>query len=239
MPPELTPTPTPTVAPDIAPQGSSLYDQLMADVLSILAILASTGLAFLSFYLKQKLSSIEEFVHNVSHKGQLPEEETERVNQILAQLAVIYEADRVTLGVFHNGVIGSQGAHYNKVEITAGYSAPGVIKLPELGKDVEASTIMDDFGTMWKEGKELFLDKSSAHHSCALYMTRRDIFHLWNKVLFVGNLDVGILSMHWCAPLEKLPVPPETSRGERLAKELIGELTSIIYSAKERKRILG
>lgn len=236
MPPELTTT---TIAPEPGHEDVGVYDQLVTDVMSLLALAASTGIALLSFYLRKKLHIIEDFIRRDSTDGKLPEEEMERVNQILAQLAIIYEADRVTLGVFHNGVIGAQGAHYDKVEITAGYSAPGVIKLPELGKDVEASTIMDDFGTMWKEGKELFLDKASAHHSCALYMTRRDIFHLWNKVLFVGNLDVGILSMHWCAPQEKLPVPPETSRGQRLAQDLLGELTSIIYSAKERNRILG
>lgn len=229
-------------SPSQDPLVIKLYEQLSSDLFSLLAITASATMVWVTGKLKGKINEISSRLEKQEDGflDILPEDEVARIREILAQLAILYDADRVTLGVFHNGVIGAKGAHYDKVAILASYSSPGIIPLPELNKDVNACTLMEDFQPMLEnEPKELFLDKAEAPYPCSLYMTRRDIFHLWNVFLTREHIDLGVISVHWCSGYDELPLPPPGTRGDRKAKDLIDEITSIIQMSKNRKRLLG
>jgi hypothetical protein len=227
--------------PDGISFGLPLSDQFYADALSLLYISLSSLLVWGVAKLRAKVVKLSKVVENSGVIDDiLPKEEIARIKEILAQLAIIYDADRVTLGVLHNGVIGSTGAHYDKMAIVAGYSSPGIIPLPEIAKDINVTTIMSELKPLSVgDQDELFLKREDAPSSCSLYMARRDIFHLWNKLLSIGNIEVGVISFHWCSNLETLPFPPPDSKGDVKSQELIKEIVSIIRLYKERRKILG
>lgn len=199
------------------------------------------GTIWNNFHLNKKIKALAAKVAKDEEKEILDPKDLERVGQILAQLSILSGSDRVTLGVFHNGVIGKKGATYDKVAILSGYCNPGIIPLPELGSDVKAESLMKDFQPLWKDEqrKEIILHKDTAEPSCKLYLNRRDIHHLNNKILSTEYLEVGILSYHWCSTYGELPLPEEGSRAESDLKELENEIISIIQSNKDRQRILG
>lgn len=232
----------PTQPPAPVTPNIPLWEGIKFEVLSALSLAASAGVLYLSKNLKSKVEELKERMDK-DDADILPPSEIERVKDILAQISILTDADRVTLGVFHNGVIGAKGAQYDKVAILAGYCSPGVMPLPELDKDVKAENLMEDLSLLWnKEGnKFIFLSRKDAPDSCSLYMSRRDISHLYNMILSVGNIEIAVLSLHWCSsvPESGAPIPPSDSRGDQRFKDLTRELVSIVQSSKDGERILG
>lgn len=237
----------PIILQDPAPPSSvevnnPLLDSALVEIVSLVSLTASAGVLWFARSLREKMAILSKRVEGKEMLDILPEHEIGRVKDILAQLSILTDADRVTLGVFHNGVIGAKGAHYDKVVILEGYNAPGVLPLPELHKDVKAENLMEDLNPLWnKEDQSLLLSKGDAPASCSLYMSRRDIAHLYNKLLTTGNIEIGVISFHWCSSYMagEVPFPPPDSRGHRKFQELTGELLSIIQANKDRKHILG
>ena len=220
-----------------APARVQITDGIITEVIGIVSILASGGLLWLVRGLKSKLKELSDRVPQDHENSLLPPEEIRRVQDILAQVSILTGADRVTLGVFYNGVIGADGAHYDKLSILVGYCHPGVIPLPEMHKSIKATTLMNDLKPLFQattDGKNLIIDKETAPSSCSLYMSRRDIYRLHNNLLKVNNLEVGVISIHWCSRVEGDPVEPVREK----IKELFTEVKAIIQSSRDKKRIL-
>lgn len=220
-----------------------LYEQFATEAISAISLVVTAGFAVLVSHLRKKLKILSEKVGGVEENVVdriIPPEEVKRLKEIFAQLAILYDADRVSLGVFHNGVIGARGARYEKIAIIEGYNSPGVIPLPEASKDVYATAIMNDFKPLWEGegGKELIISRVKAPSSCTHYMSRRDIFHMWNIILCKDNIDIGMISIHWCSSQEKLPLPEKGSKSYIKAERLKQEITSIIQINKLRNKVI-
>ncbi len=183
------------------------YELISSEVISILSIILPATIVWASRSLRAYLKRPREI---------LPRDEIKRVSQLLAQLAYIYQSDRVALGVFHNGVIGAEGAHYEKFTVIEAYSAPGITPLPELKKTVFINEV-----PFKSEG---IISRSSGQYK--LYMSRRDIFYLKTISLSLGDIEIGIISIHWCSNLPSAPnIPPDN-------RDIEEEIISIIQSAR-------
>lgn len=225
--------------PAHAPLVSPVTKALATEIVAVISMVVTLGIAYFSRNLSEKVRSLSTKIDK-KEEELVPPAEVARIREILAQLAIITDADRVTLGVLHNGVIGAKGAHYDKVKILAGYSAPGVLPLPELYKDVKADNLMEDLMPLLGQQGSLQLSKKTAPANCALYMSRRDISNLRNMLLTSGNIDIAVLSFHWCSSAhEEEAFPPTGSRGDGRFNDLISEILYIIQASKDRKRILG
>ena len=211
-----------------------ISDGVLTEIFSLLSIAASAGILWITRGLSSKLKDLAKKVEVEEEELLIPQEELERVKEILAQISILTEADRVTLGVFHNGVIGATGAHYDKLAVLAGYCQPGVLPLPELYKDIEANTLMNDLTPLFENSVDLEITRETAPRSCGLYMSRRDIHKLHNRLLKVGNLEIGVLSIHWCSP-----VIQACNQHDNKIKSLMEEITSIIQASRDKKRILN
>lgn len=221
------------------------YQEMLSLLLSsALPLMGATAVFVINKLIKEhknNLSDLKKFLEGKEDKETLiANEDLSRIKDILSQVAFICDADRVTLGVFHNGIIGSRGVVFDKITIIAGYTSPGILKLPELGKEISASVFLREQGRGVNfTNTPRILSKNDVNPTCQLYFTRRDIDRLFNIRLSLGNLDLGVISIHWCgcAPIDMLP--PENSRGYIKMEELKKEIISIIKTARDRDIFIG
>lgn len=237
--------PSTTPPNPLAEQARQQFADAFTLLISTIIPVAGTAIVLLvKNILKENgkmIANIQKKLDGDNESSLLPKSDMKRIEDILAQIAIICDSDRVTLGVFHNGVIGTSKVDFDKVAIISGYTSPGVMPLEELGRDVPAANLMGDLELLWnQEGTEdLLLRKDHASPKCRLYFTRRDIGTLYNVKLSLGNIEMGVISIHWCGCAPEYPLPPEGSRGERKMKELQLEVLSIIQATRDREKILG
>lgn len=165
----------------------------------------------------------------------VPTKEVDRIEEVLSQLAIICEADRVSLGMFHNGLIGIRGAHYERMCVLAGYSAPGVKPLPELNKDIRAEALIQELTPLFDKGGDLKLFREEVPEGCSLYLQRRDIHSMWNRILYCGNIETAVISFHWCRELSELPIPKKGCHGDKMLEGLISELEVILRTTRQEE----
>jgi hypothetical protein len=144
------------------------------------------------------------------------------VQDILRQLACACKADRVTLGVFHNGQLGMTGTHYTKMCVLGGYNAPGIPALKEIGRDIQSEVLISELRPLFESEGEIVLSRTEAPEECKRYLEKRDIHALWNRILYCGGRETAIISFHWCGG-KKATLPP-------LGSELEGKVFSLLES---------
>lgn len=196
-------------------------------LLSILFAVAIKGI-------RDSKSKLERVLHGINilkseyDKSILPYEYVKRLDQIMAQIAIMGDYDRVVLGVFHNGVVGAKYSKFEKLAIVCSYAVSGIEELPELGKDVNISDIKLDIEALKKDGNNYckISGKNLTDYdtNCYLYLKNRNIFQIENFLLCRDNLDLGILSLHYCtSAIRKIP-----DESMQVINDLIKEVESII-----------
>lgn len=132
----------------------------------------------------------------------LPETYLKRIDQILAQIAILGRYDRVVLGVFHNGVVGTRYSKFEKIAILSCYVVSGVEELPEMGKDLNIEDIDIDIEYLRENNNfhttdiDRLLRESDSN--VYMYLKNRNIQILQNELLTRKGLDLGVLSCHHC-----------------------------------------
>ena len=128
----------------------------------------------------------------------LPPRERRRIQDLLAQAAVLTGADRVVLGVFHNGSISFDGLHFTHLAIPFCYEHPSMAALPEFLRDIPVSSIMRELEAIWKNpGNEFIARASESTDSCRYYLETRGIEQLVFRSKGFKGFDVVIMGYHW------------------------------------------
>lgn len=216
--------------------------------LSILGLVVSAGISITLKTLSKNKKNIEKIISKLNYIEQtgedeiLPAEYIKRINQIMAQIGILGEYDRVVLGILHNGVVGSRysGSRYSKFEkiaILCSYTVSGIEELPEFGKDLDLSIIDADLTLLKENDNNLCVDTrqtDSLDSKCFIYLKERNIQNMQNILLNKNDLDLGILSLQRCSG--KSVVVNDDRK--KTIEELINEVSSIIdVYAKTNKKI--
>lgn len=197
--------------PSQQPSQQPLIDPaVMVELSGLLTTAVSVGLAVAIAHLNRQLKKIGQ------HQGPR-REHNRRALDLLAQLAVLSGADRVVLGILHNGSIGLRGMEFHKLHILYAYEALGVSPLPELGKDIPVQTIMELRNLLDSPDGTYEIFAENAQNGCKQYLDSRGISCIRNELLSIGGVPIGILSKHYCY---SDPVPPEPKREYDLLSEL-------------------
>ena len=127
-----------------------------------------------------------------------PIEEERRLNNILAQMGIITGADRVTLAAFHNGAVDNEGYHLQKLSTVNTYSAPNTPTIDPI-KDMPIGRIMGEIENLLRVGGWYHkkIDDPNIPAICRSLMTEWGVDKTVNRMVKVGNLPIGILSVHY------------------------------------------
>lgn len=212
------------------------FIEILADSgVEILVILVSLFFGLLSKIVISQKKKVEEIAEKLTDKFTeskqekiIPKEYLKRLDQLCSQLAILGDYDRVVIGILHNGVIGVRCSLYHKINIISAYTVSGISDLPEYGKTFNISDIKLDLADIKENGGELVYDVgdgSQLSTKCYMYFKKRRITKLKNKLLSVGNLDLGVLALQYCSDQQE----NIDEKSERKINEIIQEITSIIH----------
>jgi hypothetical protein len=173
-----------------------------------------------------------------------PIEEERRLNNLLAQIGVITHASRVVLAAFHNGDIDSCGYHLTKLSTINSYTAPGKLPMTVPIRDLPVGRIMFELeellaaqGSCWSHVQ--YRDDLPA--PCRDHLRKNNINSMWNRLVRVGNLPIGILSLQYDDSERRRPPlreEPHTHLLEQLYDEVAGIMRRRIVHPGPVKRLL-
>lgn len=132
----------------------------------------------------------------------LPIEEEHRLNQLLAQIALITNADRVLLCAFHNGEIDANGFHLAKLSTINSYLAPNATPMRKPIQNLPVDKIVVEIEAMIKAEKTedpwvtIKIDPSFPQ-PCIDHLRNDKIATMINRLVRAGNLPIGILSIQY------------------------------------------
>lgn len=127
-----------------------------------------------------------------------PIEEERKLNNILAQIGILSGASRVILAAFHNGALDADGYHLQKLSTVNTYTAPSHIPMQCPIKDLPIGRIMFEIEEMLKTPDWVITRYSEdLPQPCKDHLTRNGIYKMANKLIRVGNLPIGILSLQY------------------------------------------
>ena len=129
-----------------------------------------------------------------------PVEEERKLGCILAQVGLITKASRVILTAFHNGQITNYGYHLTKVSTINNYVAPGASPMAKPIRDLPLGRIMYELEELMRaKDKEytvtVFHDELP--QPCKDHLTSNQIGRMYNRLVRIGNLPIGILSVQY------------------------------------------
>ena len=192
----------------------------LTDVVAGLSVLVSS----VSVVLWRRAIATIRNLHDQAPERLLPRERNQ-AQLLLAQLALLYGADRASLGLFHNGTLDLSGFHLQRLTVAASYTKPGIAPLPEIGRAVPLAGV-PELADLWQaEGgvQTLGFDETQPP-GCREYLRRRGITCLQNRLLLAGQVAVAIVSLHWCnqdcSAIANAPLTPQ-------AQQLFDELQTI------------
>ncbi|WP_338442371.1 hypothetical protein VZG28_05200 [Synechococcus elongatus IITB4] len=167
--------------------GRALFDYSSALVISGAIAIAAAAQQFKEKREKQRISL-----------EILPPRERRRVQDLLAQMAVLIGADRVVLGIFHNGSISFDGLHFSHLAIPFCYEHPSMPLLPELMRDIPVGSVMRELEAIWKTPDNEFVARADEVESpCRYYLETRGIKQLVFRSRGLKGVDVLIFGYHW------------------------------------------
>lgn len=129
-----------------------------------------------------------------------PVEEERKLTNILAQIGIITGASRVVLAAFHNGALDSDGYHLQKLSTVNTYTAPGKLPMANPIKDLPIGRIMFEIEDMLKAGDKGWVVTryaDSLPQPCKDHLLKNNIYKMANRLVRVGNLPIGILSLQY------------------------------------------
>ena len=128
----------------------------------------------------------------------IPVDEERRLDTILAQIGVITGASRVVLAAFHNGALDSDGYHLQKLSTINTYVREGELPMATQIKNLPIARITYELELMlkasdWHEIKY----KEDMPDGCKAHMNRNNMACMHNRLIRVGNLPIGIISLQY------------------------------------------
>lgn len=161
-----------------------------------------------------------------------PVEEERALNDLLAQIALLSGASRVLLCAFHNGHIDPGGYHLTKISTVNSYLAEGYMPMAEAIRDMPMGRVMTeieqmlaahDSGMHWV----VTVDGPDLPLPCRDHLQRNGIVMMYNRLVKVGNLPIGILSIHYCEENPSSPLIPGAT-SSRLVEGLYDRISGIM-----------
>lgn len=166
-----------------------------------------------------------------------PVQEERRLTNILAQIGIITKCSRVVLAAFHNGALDSAGYHLQKLSTINTYTAPNESPIAYPIRDLPIGRIMTEVEAMLdaNDWVEIVYDESLPQ-PCKDHLMNNDIYVMSNKLVMVGNLPIGILSIQYSQRYHG-SVKPGLSHMHPQYKPLLDELYSEISMIMRRRVI--
>lgn len=128
----------------------------------------------------------------------IPVEEEKRLNTILAQIGVITGASKVILAAFHNGALDSDGYHLQKVSTINTYVREGEMPMETPIKNLPITKIAYELELMTKAADwHEIRYQDDMPDACKTHMIKNHMACMHNRLIRVGNLPIGILSLQY------------------------------------------
>lgn len=164
-----------------------------------------------------------------------PIEEERKLNNLLAQVGVITNASRVVLAAFHNGAIDSAGYHLTKLSTINSYTAPGRLPMTVPIRDLPVGRIMVELEMLLDPAADCWCVteyREDLPAPCLDHLLRNGIHRMYNRLVRVGNLPIGILSLQYDSSERRCP-PLSSEPHARQLEDLYSEVAVIM-----RRRII-
>lgn len=165
-----------------------------------------------------------------------PVEEERRLNSVLAQIGLITNASRVVLCAMHNGAIDNDGYHLTKLSTINSYTAPGKLPMAVPIRDLPVGRIMLEIESLLHpdspDGWVLTEYSDDLPDPCKDHLRRNRIHKMWNKMILVNRLPIGILSLQYDETERRRPPVREEPYTE-LLENLYDQISEIM-----RRRII-
>jgi hypothetical protein len=153
-----------------------------------------------------------------------PVEEERLLGVLVTQIGGLAQASRVMLGAFHNSTVDETGYHYTRITAVNTYLAPGVKPMQDQVVNLPLGRIMLELEAMIRSEDQwvhFTLGNPDVQIGCRNYLERNDIYCISSRLIRVGNLPIGILSVQWDHPipvgdLVSEALPPHSDFGGRL-----------------------
>lgn len=160
-----------------------------------------------------------------------PQAEEDRIKEILPQIGILAAAHRVVFVSFHNGSLDSNGYHLQKITAIHTYLAPGAPAMTKPIRNLPIEKIMYELVELFKSptGWSTIQKSPDLPPSCRAHLDLNFIYRMHNRLLKIGNLPIGILSIQYTDNLKD----PELSDSELISplmEDLIASLTFILQS---------
>lgn len=127
-----------------------------------------------------------------------PIQEERRLTNILAQIGIVTKSSRVVLAAFHNGALDNAGYHLQKLSTVNAYTAPGNVPMSFPIRDLPIGRIMFEIEEMLKTDDWVCVRYSEdLPQPCKDHLIKNDIQRMCNRLVKVGNLPIGILSLQY------------------------------------------
>lgn len=164
-----------------------------------------------------------------------PIEEERRLNNLLAQVGVITQASRVVLTAFHNGEIDNAGYHLTKLSTINTYTASGSLPMAVPIRDLPVGRIMFEIEQLLDLKDEIWSRTEYTEdlpQPCKDHLLKNNISVMYNRLVYVGKLPIGILSIQFDRGERRWPSMSDPQHAN-LLNDLYNEISSIM-----RRRII-
>lgn len=127
-----------------------------------------------------------------------PVEEERRLNTLLAQMAILSGADRAILTAFHNGSMDHDGYHLQRMTTINQFVGEGSQPMPKPIKDLPIGRVMVEVEAMLSSGTWTPIRREKGQPPlCVKHLADSGIHYMANRLVKVGNLPIGIVSMQY------------------------------------------
>lgn len=127
-----------------------------------------------------------------------PIEEERKLSALLAQIGVITSSTRVVLCAFHNGSLDNAGYHLQKLTTINTYNATGKEPMANAIRDLPIGRIMVELEALIKTTGWVTIEyDDSLPEACKTHLKLNGIHRMHNRLIRVGNLPIGILSLQY------------------------------------------
>lgn len=166
-----------------------------------------------------------------------PLEEERRLNNILAQIGVVTRASRVVLTAFHNGAIDTNGYHLTKISTINSYTAPGESPMATPIRDLPVGRIMYEIEEMLGTQEEgncwsVIEYSDELPQGCRDHLNKNNIGRMYNRLICVGNLPIGILSLQYSQRERRRP-PVQDAPNAKILEDCYEQICLIM-----RRRVI-
>ena len=218
-------TPQPSLPPSAnPPQGSRPIFNVTVDTELVLLGVAALWLFWDKLFRPQVIRKLDGVF--------APLEEERRLNNLLAQIGVVTNASRVVLTAFHNGAIDTGGYHLTKVSTINSYTAPGELPMASPIRDLPVGRIMYEIEEMLGTKNEgecwtATVYSETLPQPCRDHLLKNNIGRMYNRLVCVGNLPIGILSIQYNQSERRHP-PVENEPNAKVLENCYNEICAIM-----------